>query len=156
MTFSRDLIEIMSVDQLAALNARQLKDISDVIAEQKETIKAVEQRLQVACERRYGQAVTVALRDKRADTGTVHINDPESNETSVLVNIPKKVDWNQEALMNALGSMSVEDARHYGKVEVTVEEKKFTASPDSIRLKLSMARTVKPGKPKFTFQSEVE
>jgi len=156
MTYSLDLIGTITVDDLSSMSACQLSRVADTIASQEEAIKSLKLKMQSACERRYGHAVSVALRDKSADTGTVHINDPDSNDTSIVVNVPKKVDWNQDLLMSALGAMSVEDARHYGKVEVTVEEKKFTAAPESIRFKLAPARTVKPGKPKFTFKSEVE
>jgi hypothetical protein len=53
--------------------------------------------------------------------------------------------WDQNELGVALESMPEEDARHYGKLVLSVEERKYTAAPPAIKKVLEPCRTVEVG-----------
>ena len=59
--------------------------------------------------------------------------------------IGKKVTWDQEKLFDQLNKMSPENAKHYGKLVVSVEERKYTAAPPDIKNQLEDCRTVEIG-----------
>lgn len=117
-----------------------------LIKRRKETFDALMVRL-------YGDKARLAYQIAKKDTGVVHI--AASNTLNLTVDVDKDVKWDQTILRAALDAMTPDDARHYGKVAITVEEKKYTAAPPAIQTALQCARTVKPGKMKFTF-AEVE
>ena len=74
--------------------------------------------------------------------GTVTIHTPNTN-LQMKINVKKKVSWDQAGLMTALDTqMDAEDARHYGKVSVTVEERKYSNAPPAIKALLEPHRTV--------------
>lgn len=144
-----------AVDQLVAENwapmtlaAFQIKLGAEaaLLKRRKETFDALMVRL-------YGDKARLAYQIAKKDTGVVHI--AASNTLNLAVDVDKDVKWDQTILRAALDAMTPEDARHYGKVAITVEEKKYTAAPPAIQTTLLRARTVKPGKMKFTF-AEVE
>ena len=47
--------------------------------------------------------------------------------------------------MELLDEMSVEEAKHFAKVSITVPEAKFNNATPEIKAKLSQHRTVEPG-----------
>lgn len=130
------------------LAAFQLKlaEEAALLKRRKETFDALMVRL-------YGDKARFAYQIAKKDTGVVHI--AASNTLNLTVDVDKDVKWDQTILRAALDAMTPDDARHYGKVAITVEEKKYTAAPPAIQTALQRARTVKPGKMKFTF-AEVE
>jgi len=81
------------------------------------------------------------LASQNKNFGTVIIN-TDSNHLQMKVNVKKKVSWDQVGLMQALDTMDQEDARHYGKISVTIEERKYTNAPPAIKSKLEPHRTV--------------
>ena len=82
------------------------------------------------------------LADKGQDFGDATI---DSGDFKVKVSLKKKVTWNQEGLMEILDEMSVEEAKHFAKVSITVPEAKFNNATPEIKAKLSQHRTVEPG-----------
>lgn len=147
-------IDNLTIDQIAAFDAGTLASIDGVLASEGQALTSRKAKLQAALERRYGEALTRALAEKKSDTGTVHLTDPTSNAIDIAVTVPKAVKWDNDALLKALDGMKPEDAKHYAKIEVKVDERKFDAAPPEVRAALSKARTVKPGTAKFTFKQE--
>ena len=82
------------------------------------------------------------LANKGQDFGDATI---DSGDFKVKVSLKKKVTWNQEGLMELLDEMSVEEAKHFAKVSITVPEAKFNNATPEIKAKLSQHRTVEPG-----------
>ena len=83
-----------------------------------------------------------ALRADGKDFGTTYII---AGNKKLKAKISKKVVWDQNELGVALESMPEEDARHYGKLVLSVEERKYTAAPPAIKKVLEPCRTVEVG-----------
>tara|TARA_R110001583_G_scaffold95126_1_gene238816 strand:- start:51 stop:506 length:456 start_codon:yes stop_codon:yes gene_type:complete len=82
------------------------------------------------------------LASQNKNFGTVIIN-TDSNHLQMKVNVKKKVSWDQAGLMTTLDTeMDADDARHYGKISVTIEERKYTNAPPAIKSLLEPHRTV--------------
>jgi len=82
------------------------------------------------------------LASQNKNFGTVIIS-TDSNHLQMKVNVKKKVSWDQAGLMTTLDTqMDADDARHYGKISVTIEERKYTNAPPAIKALLEPHRTV--------------
>lgn len=95
-------------------------------------------------ERRYSAHIAGAYQAAGKDTGTVHVFD---GDFDIEVNRPKKVEWDQAALAAIQAKIAAggDNPAEYIKAELTVEEKKYAAWPESIRKVFEPARTLKPG-----------
>lgn len=83
------------------------------------------------------------------DFGTTYLNVDGQRVKAVL---RKKVTWDQDKLRDALEKMPVDDARHYGKISFTVEERKYNEAPPRVREVLEECRTVEIGGATFTLE----
>lgn len=81
-------------------------------------------------------------------TGTHHRQD---GEYDIKVTVPKRVDWSQPKLADAVETIKGwgEDPAEYVDFKIGVQERKFDAWPSAIRDLFAPARTVKTGKPQF-------
>ena len=84
------------------------------------------------------------------DFGTAHILAGNRKVKAVL---RKKVTWDQEALRKALDEMPVDDARHYGKLTFSVEERKYNEAPPRVKELLKECRTVELGGVTFSVEN---
>jgi hypothetical protein len=138
----------------AKLNNFDLIRLDDELSKAEAAVKAQRANYHAVLVRRFGEQVRKALTEKGEDTGTVTL--PATNSTELSVNIPKTVDWDQQLLTAALNGLPAEEARHYAKVAVSISEENFKAAPPKLRDLFLPARTVKPGKMKFTFKPSKE
>jgi len=83
-----------------------------------------------------------ALRADGKDFGTTHI---VAGNKKLKAVVRKKVTWDQDELGKALQEMPESEARHYGKLTLAVEERKYTTAPPSIKEVLEPCRTVEVG-----------
>lgn len=83
-----------------------------------------------------------ALRADGKDFGTTHI---VAGNKKLKAVVRKKVTWDQDELGKALQEMPESEARHYGKLTLSVEERKYTTAPPSIKEVLEPCRTVEVG-----------
>ena len=83
-----------------------------------------------------------ALRADGKDFGTAHMI---AGNQKLKAKITKKVVWDQDKLGSVLEAMAPEDARHYGKLTLAIEERKYTAAPPAIRSLLEPCRSVEIG-----------
>lgn len=88
------------------------------------------------------QEVRDALRAAGKDFGSTTIM---SGNKKLKATIRKKVTWDQDKLRDQLNKMSPENAKHYGKLVFSVEERKYTAAPPDIKNQLEDCRTVEMG-----------
>ena len=79
------------------------------------------------------------LAQQGKDFGQTTIN---AGAHKVTVDIRKRVEWNQDALIDAFNQMDPDTAKHYATVKYTVSEAKYKAAPPEIVGLLSEARTV--------------
>jgi hypothetical protein len=82
------------------------------------------------------------------DTGTVRFDD---NGVTVVADLPKRIDWDQDALNGIVELLTAEgeDPSHYVEITFKVSERKYAAWPPRIRKVFEPARTVRTGKETF-------
>ncbi len=136
-----DLVTELMVSDLAVLDAA-LDTASALLKRRKETLHAI-------LARRFEDEARKQLVAAKKDTGTATII---TNGITIKAEFKKTVEWDQTKLLAALNAMAPDDAKHYGKVTLAVEERKFTAAPPAVQKALADARTVKPSKPSFAFK----
>ena len=125
------------------MNSRELFEVREelkaAIDKLRSDLKDVDQNLKDT----YLSRATAALSAEGKDFGTTTIVDGNRKIKAVVT---KKVSWDQDSLREALGTLSDEDARHYGKLTFAVEERKFTNAPPAIRSVLEECRTTEVGR----------
>ena len=103
------------------MNSRELferrEELKYVMADLKVELKDVEQQISDT----FLNQTRDALRADGKDFGTTYII---AGNKKLKAKISKKVVWDQNELGVALESMPEEDARHYGKLVLSVEERK--------------------------------
>ena len=124
------------------MNSTELFVARDEIKEQidllRGELKDIEQQIK---DMFYDQARD-ALRADGKDFGTAHMI---AGNQKLKAKITKKVVWDQNELGCVLEAMAPEDAQHYGKLTLTVDERKYTAAPPAIRSLLEPCRSVEVG-----------
>jgi hypothetical protein len=132
----------MPVDLLVALQGEL-----DYASKQ---LKAANTRFNTALEVRYATRAEEARRACSKDTGTVRLID---GDYTVVADLPKRVDWNQEKLEQIAQNIadSGEDQAEFIDTKFSVSERKFGALPEAWRQGFEPARTVRTGKPKYRF-----
>ena len=76
----------------------------------------------------------------------------QDGDWTVKIEVPKKVDWDTEALIRACNALEAagEDPREFVEFSPKVKETVYKSIPERFRKLLQPARTVTPGKPKIT------
>jgi len=120
-------------------------ELKHVLAELRDELKDIEEQISDTC---LSQARD-ALRADGKGFGTTHI---VANNMKLKATVRKKVTWDQEKLGQVLQTMPEHDARHYGKITLAVEERKYTTAPPVIKQALEECRTVEVGG--FTIEEE--
>lgn len=143
---STALLDKMDPGDVAKLDPATLEALQTMCAEEIVTAKRRDNNLHKAFEQRYGAKASEALLRDGRDTGTVHLAD---GEFEVTVTRPKRVKWDDAKVRTALDSMSSQDARHYAKVEIKIDERKFAAAPPAVQALFVNARTVETGKASY-------
>lgn len=104
----------------------------------------VSRALQEEVEARLKDEIRSAYAEKKADTGTVNLN---QGDLVVEVTKPKKVDWDQDALIAIADKIrdAGDQPSEYIDVSMSVSEKRYVAWPAAIQKQFEGARTVTPG-----------
>ncbi len=133
----------MPVELLAALQAEL-----DHAGKQ---LKAATARFGTALEVRYATRAAEARRACGKDTGTVRLVD---GDYTVLADLPKRVDWDQEVLAQIARNIadSGEDPAEFIDTKLIVSERKYGALPEAWRKGFEPARTVRSGALKVTLE----
>ena len=112
------------------------KSLERKIETDKEQLKVIND----VFEHKFGNIARNRLRELGKDFGSTSIM--VTNNIKLNATFRKKVEWDQVGLMTTLDTMDQEDARHYGKISVTVEERKYATATPAIKAKLEPHRTV--------------
>lgn len=150
---STSMLDTEDVAALAALDPEELDALFWRVNEELTVAKRREKRLHDVLEARYAGRVSEALLADHRDTGTVHLADGVFDVTATR---PKRVKWDGEKLRAALDQLPAEDARHYAKVTVSIDERKFAAAPPAVQAVLNPARTVETGKATYSFAKRAQ
>lgn len=110
-------------------------ELDQIILEAQERIKLVKNEL----EGRYLERAQDTLRQQGKDFGSVTIED---GAHKLKINVRKRVEWEEEKLLNILNRMDENTARHYAQIKYTIPEAKYNNAPPEVKAALSDARTV--------------
>ena len=113
-------------------------ELKVIVAELRAELKDVEQQISDM----WLSVARDALRADGKDFGTTYI---VAGNRKLKAVVRKKVTWDQDELGRALQEMPENEARHYGKLTLAVEERKYTTAPPSIKEVLEPCRTVEVG-----------
>lgn len=139
----------MPIGELASLSPEELAALQAEADQRVKEAKAVAEHLAAGVELRYADAARRQLAVEGKESGTVRI--PDAGYIAVA-ELAKKVTWDQKALRRAFDQMAEDEALHYAKVAISVDERKFTAAPPAIRALLEPARQVQTGKLKVALE----
>lgn len=155
MTNRTTLAQLREMDaaQAACLPIDHLALLLEEVGALKADAKHLADLLHDALHTRYGEAAAAARRADGKDTGRVRL---EADSFEVVADLPKKVEWNQGRLAEAVATILGwgEDPADYVATEIRVPESRFTAWPPRIRDVFAPARTVATGRPSYTLQAK--
>ena len=154
MTTNRtDLAQLrrMTAAEAARLPVDHLAMLLEDSAVLKADASAVADKLTEACAIKFGPRADDARRMEGKDTGRVSFAE---GDFIIRADRPKKVDWNQDKLAEAVETVKGwgENMSDYVAVKMIVAESKFTAWPTTIRRVFEPARTVGVGKVSFLIE----
>ncbi|MBP7003521.1 hypothetical protein [Amaricoccus sp.] len=138
----------MPIGEIAALPAPMLALLQEDVEEAAKAARHLADWLNGAIALRYGDRATAARRTEGKDAGTVRIED---GEVTVVADLPKRVEWDQEELATLVAAIRAEDENPAEFVDTVyrVSERNYAAWPRHIRTAFERARTVKAGKPTY-------
>lgn len=141
----------MTGEQAATLPIDQIAALLEDVADQKASLKGLEDLLNTALATRYGEQAAMLRRGEGKNTGTVSIGD---GEFVIKADLPKKVEWDQARLREAETVVRSwgEDPAQYLSAVLSVPESRYNAWPESIRKVFEPARTVGTGRPTFKIE----
>ena len=137
--------------ELARMPVELLAGLQGELDHAARQLKAASARFNAALEIRYASRAAEARRACGKDTGTVRLVD---GEFTVIADLPKRVDWDQDRLATMVERIrdAGADPTQYVDIAFKVPERKYTAWPDVIRTDFVSARTVRPGTLKVTLE----
>ena len=141
-------LSTMPIGEIAALPAPMLALLQEEAEEAAKAAHHLADWLHGAIALRYGDRAAAARRAEGKDAGTVRFED---GEVTVIAELPKRVDWDQQDLATLVAAIRAEDENpgEYVDTVYRVPERKYAAWPRHIRTAFERARTVKTGRPTF-------
>ena len=128
------------------MNAMNMPNDLSALYNKREEIKSKIQDLQGEL-----KILTNSLKDMFDDTARMQLaqqgkdfgqTSMTSGDYKVTLDYRKRVELDQDELVNALNGMDPDTARHFATVKYSVAEAKFQNAPPEIKASLSEARTV--------------
>ena len=141
-----------TAEEIAALTPATLDTLRTYLDADVTALKTRLGKLEQGITARYGERARAAFAPK-GWTGTIHLDD---GEYDIEINAAKTVKWVQSQLVEILDALPEDIARHLAKVTVSIDERKYLAALPDIQAKLLPARTVSPGKWKFSFKKRAK
>lgn len=141
-------IRTMPVREITKLPAEHLALLQNDASAALEAAKLVKDWLDGAITLRYVDQAAMLRQQQGKDTGTVRFMD---GDVTVVADLPKKVEWNQQKIAALVARIreTGDDPADYVEITFKVQERKYTAWPESIREAFTPARSVQTGKPTF-------
>lgn len=143
----------MPREKVATLPLEQIAMLLEDLAAERARLALIDGMLAHDLNRRFADKAQQLRRAENKDSGTVTLLTLDGFK--VKADLPKKVDWDQASLRDAVKKIESwgEDPRHYVSIEIKVSEAKFNAWPPSIRDVFMPARTVSAGKPSYKLET---
>ena len=141
-------IGTMPIGEIAALPSDVLAILQDDADAAVKSAKTLKDWLDGAIALKFGERAGAARAAASKDTGTVRFSD---GEITVVADLPKKVDWDQDKLAALVETIraSGDDPTQYVEICFSVPERAYGAWPDAIRRAFAPARTLRTGKQTF-------
>jgi hypothetical protein len=136
-------LEVYTAVEISKLPAQQLMALQAHLRADEDQLKARKERLQEALNLRFGTS--------RGHGTFWHTTSPG---LSVKVEVPKVVEWDQPKMKSLWRDIATKwhgDPDEYIDTRYFVPENRYKAWPSGLKQEFDAARTVKVGKPKFTF-----
>ena len=148
-----DRLVQMPVGELATLPASELFRLQREVNEALRRAKLADAWLDGALSLRYSARAHQARATDLKDMGTVRFED---NGVMVVADLPKKIDWDQDALSGVVELLTAEgeNPRHYVEITFKVSERRYAAWPPHIRKVFEAARTVQAGAQSFRLTTD--
>ena len=148
-----DRLVQMPVGELATLPASELFCLQREVDEALRRAKLAVAWLDGALSLRYSARAHQARATDLKDMGTVRFDD---NGVTVVADLPKKIDWDQDALSGVVELLTAEgeNPRHYVEITFKVSERRYAAWPPHIRKVFEAARTVQAGAQSFRLTTD--
>lgn len=133
----------MERNALEHATPERLARMADDLAARQKELAAEKASLEAELTRRYPVPPSF--------TGTEHRDD---GEWTVKIEVPKKVDWDTDRLIEACNALEAggEDPREFVEFSPRVRETTYKSIPERFRKLLEPARTVTPGKVKISLE----
>ena len=147
---THDLLNLPA-SELAQLPVELLAALQAELDHAVKQLKTASAKFNSALEVRYATRAAEARQACGKDTGTVRLVD---GEYTVVADLPKRVDWDQEKLAQIAANIadSGEDPAEFIDTKLSVSERKYNALPGAWRDGFEPARTVKTGTLKVTLE----
>ena len=139
-------IDGMQVGDIAKLHVAELAMLMEDADEMAKKAKTYKDWLSGAVAIKYEDSTKAAFKDAVKDCGTVHLTD---DGFDIEVEAKKSISWDSGKLAAAFDAMAKDEADHYCKCKLEVDERKYVAAPPAIKALLEPARTMKVGKPTY-------
>jgi hypothetical protein len=145
----------MPIGDIAALPADLLAVLQEDAEDAAKAARSLADWLNGAIALRYGDRAAAARRAEGKDAGTVRFED---GEVTVVAELAKRVDWDQQELATLVAAIRAEDEDpgEYVDTVYRVPERKYAAWPRHIRIAFERARTVKTARPTFKLSLRAE
>lgn len=141
----------MSTGDLAQMPVELLAALQGELDHASKQLMAATSQFNAALEVRYATRAAAARRACGKDTGRVRLAD---GEYTVVADLPKRVDWDQEQLARIAANIAAsgDDPAEFIDTKLTVSERKYGALPKVWRKGFEPARTVGSGKASFKLE----
>ena len=146
-------IETLSVQELSRLSELDLHDLSEKISETHNWVKKLVEKFEMALTAKYAEEAKKKLHETGADFGTCKM---KRNGFVVSVQLPKKVQWDQEILENLYNRLDPDVRKEIFKVNFSIDEKQFSKLSKIMTDAVSSARSTAYGKVKISISKADE
>lgn len=146
-------IETLSVKELSKLSETDLCDLSEKISETHNWIKQLVEKFEIALATKYSNEARKKLQESGTDFGTCEL---KKDAFTVTVQLPKKVQWDQEILKKLYDQITPENQKEIFKVTFSIDERKYAKLDQILREYLASARTTTYGKVKISINKNEE
>lgn len=146
-------IEALSVQELSRLSETDLYDLHIKISDTHSWIKQLVEKFEMALHAKYAADAKKNLYETGLDFGICKL---KRNGFVINVNIPKKVQWDQEKLEMIYNTMSPELRKNIFKLSFSIDEKQYSKLDKKMTDAISPARSTTYGKVKISMNKQEE
>lgn len=148
-----NVIRHKPITELRKLNPIILQRLIRQVDDDLQRAKGLKEFLHDILVEKYKEQAATLRQQTGKDTGIVRLED---QGFTVVCDIPKKVEWDQEKLSRVIEKLTAEgwQRQQLAKVELKVSERTFNELPSGVRAQFEDARTISYGKPSYKFAVE--